>query len=88
MAAGAAAPVVRAVEAVEVAVRIVCVLPPSRSQPGRSTPKAIISPAVALGYQTERWCDDAVMAHARMSAHTYVTHYLRNIRAASTDADE
>jgi hypothetical protein len=23
-----------------------------------------------------------VMAHARMSAHTYVTHYLRNIRAA------
>ena len=27
----------------------------------------------------------AVMAHARMSAHTYVTHYLRTIRAAALD---
>jgi hypothetical protein len=50
--------------------------------------KAGADTAVALGYQTERWCDDAVMAHARMSAHTYVTHYLRNIRAASADAGD
>ena len=41
--------------------------------------------AIALGYQTAPWCDEAVMAHARMSAHTYVTHYLRTIRAAALD---
>ena len=32
--------------------------------------------AVVVGYD---------MAHARMSAHTYVTHYLRAIRAAALD---
>ena len=41
--------------------------------------------AIALGYQTAPWCDEAVMAHARMSAHTYVTHCLRTIRAAALD---
>jgi hypothetical protein len=41
--------------------------------------------AIALGYQTAPWCDKDVMTHARMSAHTYVTHYLRNIRAAEID---
>ena len=41
--------------------------------------------AIALGYQTAPWCDEAVMAHARMSAHTYVTHHLRTIRAAALD---
>ena len=40
---------------------------------------------LGLGYQTAPWCDEAVMAHARMSAHTYVTHYLRTIRAAALD---
>ena len=41
--------------------------------------------AIALGYQTERWSDEAVMAHARMSSKTYVTHYLRGIRAGEAD---
>ena len=35
--------------------------------------------------EREGVCDEAVMAHARMSAHTYVTHYLRTIRAAALD---
>ena len=31
------------------------------------------------------WCDEQVMNLARMSARTYVTHYLRSIRAAELD---
>jgi len=42
---------------------------------------------IATGYQTKPWCDAEVMSLARMSARTYVTHYLRNIRAAALDDD-
>ena len=38
-----------------------------------------------LGYQTKPWCDQDVMQHARMSAKTYVTHYLRSIRASTLE---
>ena len=40
---------------------------------------------ISTGYQTKPWCDAEVMSLARMSARTYVTHYLRNIRAAALD---
>ena len=40
---------------------------------------------INLGYQLRPWCDDEVMTHARMSARTYVTHYLRSIRAAQLE---
>ena len=42
---------------------------------------------IALGYQTKAWCDEDVMTHARMSARTYVTHYLRSIRASQLEED-
>ena len=34
---------------------------------------------ISTGYQTKPWCDAEVMSLARMSARTYVTHYLRNL---------
>ena len=37
--------------------------------------------AVNMGYQTDQWDDQRLMQHARMSCHTYVTHYLRQLRA-------
>ena len=37
--------------------------------------------AVSLGYQSGVWDDQQLMAHARMNTHTYVTHYLRQIRS-------
>jgi hypothetical protein len=45
------------------------------------------STLVDMGYQSAPWCDREVMSLARMSARTYVTHYLRNIRAAALEDD-
>ena len=47
--------------------------------------KAGADTLISRGYQTAPWCDEQVMNLARMSARTYVTHYLRSIRAAELD---